>query len=110
METNKTKAANRLKAIRGVVKHSLSENEVCIEKLPLAKCREILNAGENNYSDEEVLIIRDFLYQLVAIAAEQIEIEEQQKEQQQKEQQAKVVSLNEYKNDTDEKSNYLRTG
>lgn len=113
METVKTKTANRLKAIRGLVKHKLSENMVCAEKLPLAKCREILNTGEKQHSDEEIIIIRDYLYQLAAIASEQLDFEEQQKEQeerQEKEQQAKVISLNEHKNSNYEKSDYLRTG
>jgi hypothetical protein len=114
METSKTKIANSLKAIRGAVKHSLSENIVCAERLPLAKCREILNSDEQKYTDEEVLIIRDYLYQLAVIASEQLDIEEQEKDklelEQQNEQQAKIISLNEYKNNTNEKSDYLRTG
>ena len=92
----------------------LSENVVCTERLPLAKCKEILNQGEPKYGDQEVLSIRDYLYQLAAIASEQMDIVEQQKDQlaleQQNGQQAKVISLNEYKNSTNEKSDYLRTG
>ena len=114
MQTSKTKTANRLKAIKGVVKHNLSENIVCAERLPLGKCKEILNAQEQKYTDEEVLALRDYLYQLAAIASEQSDIEEQEKEkielEQQNEQQAKVISLNEYKNNSNEKSDYLRTG
>ncbi len=105
MGTSKIKIANRLKAIRGVVKHNLSDNEVCTERLALVKCKEILNIGEQQYSDEEVLIIRDYLYQLAAIASEQLDIDELQNEQQ-----AKVISLNVYKNNNNEKSDYLRTG
>lgn len=114
MQTSKIKTGNKLKAIRGAVKHSLSENIECSERLPLAKCKEILNQGEQKYSDQEVLFIRDYLYQLASIASEQMDIEEQQKDQlaleQQNGQQAKVISLNEYKNSTNEKSDYLRTG
>lgn len=114
MQTCKTKTANRLKAIKGVVKHSLSESIVCAERLPLGKCKEILNAQEQKYTDEEVLTLRDYLYQLAAIASEQLDTEEQEKEkldlEQQNQQQAKIMSLNEYKNNTNEKSDYLRTG
>ena len=114
MQTSKIQTGNKLKAIRGAVKHSLSENVVCTERLPLAKCKEILNKGEQKYTDQEVLFIRDYLYQLASIASEQMDIEEQQKDQlaleQQNGQQAKVISLNEYKNSTNEKSDYLRTG
>ena len=114
MQSSKIKTENKLKAIRGAVKHSLSENIECSERLPLAKCKEILNKGEQKYSDEEVLFIRDYLYQLASIASEQMDIAEQQKNQlaleQQNGQQAKVISLNEYKNSTNEKSDYLRTG
>ena len=105
MQTRKTKTGNKLKAIRGAVKHSLSENIKCSERLPLAKCKEILNQGEQKYSDEEVLFIRNYLYQLASIASEQMDIAEQQNGQQ-----AKVISLNEYKKSTNEKSDYLRTG
>jgi hypothetical protein len=38
-----------------------------IEKIPLAICREILNADGNNFSDEEIIIARDFLYQMAEI-------------------------------------------
>ena len=114
MHTSKIKIGNKLKAIRGAVKHSLSENVVCTEKLPLAKCKEILNKGEQKYSDEEVLFIRDYLYQLASIASEQMDREEHQKDElaleQQNGQQAKVISLNEHKKSTNEKSDYLRTG
>jgi hypothetical protein len=38
-----------------------------IEKIPLAICRGILNADGNNFSDEEIIIARDFLYQMAEI-------------------------------------------
>ena len=47
-----------------------------ITKLPLAICRKILNREDVQYTDEEVLKIRDFLYNLAAIATEQAEAEE----------------------------------
>ncbi len=38
-----------------------------IERIPLAICREILNADGNNFSDEEIIIARDFLYQMAEL-------------------------------------------
>ena len=40
--------------------------------IPLKLCKEILNKGIKKYSDEEIELIRDFLYQMGMI---QIEIE-----------------------------------
>ncbi len=37
------------------------------EKIPLEKCRKVLKAKENGYSDEEVFQIRDMLYALADI-------------------------------------------
>jgi hypothetical protein len=36
-------------------------------KLDLETCKRILNAVENEYSDEEIIRIRDYLYQLAEI-------------------------------------------
>ena len=36
-------------------------------KLDLDTCKRILNAGENAYSDQEIIRIRDYLYQLAEI-------------------------------------------
>lgn len=42
-----------------------------IEKLkkqfPLSKCKKILNKGGNNYSDENIIAIRDYLFHLAEI-------------------------------------------
>ena len=40
--------------------------------IPLKLCKEILNKGSKKYSDEEIEIIRDFLYEMGMI---QIEVE-----------------------------------
>ena len=37
------------------------------EKLSIEECRKTLNQNGNNYTDEEILKIRDFLYQFVEI-------------------------------------------
>ena len=36
-------------------------------KIDLLTCKQILNAGENTYSDQEIIRIRDYLYQLAEI-------------------------------------------
>ncbi len=41
--------------------------------IPLKLCKEILNKGSKKYSDEEIELIRDFLYEMGMI---QIEIDE----------------------------------
>jgi len=35
--------------------------------LSIEKCKKILNAGEKTYTDDEILKIREFLYQLAEI-------------------------------------------
>jgi hypothetical protein len=37
------------------------------EKISLKKCKEILNKKGDKYSDEQVLAIRDFLYEMAQI-------------------------------------------
>ena len=45
-----------------------TEGRVTIkEKLSLAHCRKVLNRDGNNYSDEQILEIRDFLYKLATL-------------------------------------------
>ena len=36
-------------------------------KLDLDTGKKIVNVGENSYSDQEIIVIRDFLYQLAEI-------------------------------------------
>ena len=43
------------------------KNQPETDRLDLATCKEILNANGNNYTDEEILLIRDYLYQLAEI-------------------------------------------
>ena len=40
--------------------------------IPLKLCKELLNKGSKKYSDEEIEMIRDFLYEMGMI---QIEVE-----------------------------------
>jgi hypothetical protein len=37
------------------------------ERLDIAICRKVLNQNGNNYSDEQIITIRDYLYQLAEI-------------------------------------------
>jgi len=41
-----------------------------MEKLSISKCRAILEKNGGNYTDEEILKIRDFLYNWVKLAEE----------------------------------------
>ena len=43
------------------------KNQIETDRLDLATCKEILNANGTNYTDEEILRIRDYLYQLAEI-------------------------------------------
>lgn len=36
-------------------------------RISLEKCREILNKGEKQYTDEEIIIMRDWLYQMAEL-------------------------------------------
>ena len=36
-------------------------------RLDLDTCKRMINVGENSYSDREIIVIRDFLYQLAEI-------------------------------------------
>ena len=93
---------NKLKAIKGNLGKRISNADSSeTTMLPIAKCREILNSDEVKYSDEELIIVRDYLYRLAAIVSEQLETENEL---------AKVISLTEHKNNEYAQSNYLCTG
>lgn len=49
--------------------------------LSLEECKNIINVGETQFNDEEVILIRDFLYELAQIA---IEAEAYQRQQRKK--------------------------
>lgn len=40
------------------------------EKISLEKCKEILNAGETKYTDEQIEEVRNFLYQFAQLTYE----------------------------------------
>ena len=49
--------------------------------LSLEECKKIINAGEMQFTDEEVIQIRDFLYELVQIAIEAKAYQRQQRKE-----------------------------
>lgn len=38
-----------------------------VERIGVNECKEILNGGDENFTNEEVLLVRDFLYHLAEI-------------------------------------------
>jgi hypothetical protein len=73
-----------------------------INQILFEKCREILNKNGNQFSEEEIIQIRDFICQLADIFINHYHYEEHQ--------QGKIINLKEYKQSHYNESNYLRTG
>lgn len=78
------------------------------EKLSAAFCKKVLNQNGNDYSDKEILRIRDYLYQLA-------EIEARNFNQWRAEQATKIIKLNSDNHETAKsyslhQSKYRRTG
>ncbi len=48
-------------------KLELPVKDIYGDRIPIAKCKKILNADGQNYTDEQVLLIRDFLYSLAVV-------------------------------------------
>jgi hypothetical protein len=65
------------------------------EKLDIATCRKILNQNGNNYSDEQIVTIREYLYQLV-------EIEIRHFKDWQEREKAKIININDTDYETKE--------
>ena len=87
---------------------SLKNQSVENIKIDLLTCKQILNAGENTYSDQEIIRIRDYLYQLA-------EIECRYFKQWQTEQNNNVIPINANNNERKESiplypGEYRRTG
>ena len=87
---------------------SLKNQSVENIKIDLLTCKQILNAGENMYSDQEIIRIRDYLYQLA-------EIECRYFKQWQTEQNNNVIPINANNNERKESiplypGEYRRTG
>jgi hypothetical protein len=87
----KTKFNTNLRVVRGEEKG----------KLPITHCRKVLGKEGEKLTDQEILEIRDFFYQLAEITMEQYQHE--------KSQGATVINLEQNKSTQNEKeSNYLR--
>ena len=69
-------------------------------KMPLDKCREILCRNGRQFTDEQVIAIRDFMYKLADIFLEHSKFLEPG--------QGKVVSLADHKPLPNDEGNYLR--
>lgn len=72
------------------------------ERLSIASCRKILKGEEDEFTDEDLLTIRDYFYCLAAVTMEQYQNE--------KAGEATIINLEHYKTTTDEESHYLRAG
>ena len=84
------------------------KNQAETGRLDLATCKEILNVNGNEYTDEEICRIRDYLYQLVEIQCRHFK-------QWQAEQFDNVIPINTHKDETEESiplypGEYRRTG
>ncbi|MCX6316329.1 MAG: hypothetical protein NTW29_03505 [Bacteroidetes bacterium] len=84
------------------------KNHAETDKLEIAACKEILNANGNEYTDEEICRIRDYLYQLAEIQCRHFK-------QWQAKQFDNIISINRNENETEESiplypGEYRRTG
>jgi len=78
------------------------------EEFDLETCKQILNVNGNQYTDEEIIRIRDYLHQLVEIQCRHFK-------QWQAEQFDNVIPINTHKDETEESiplypGEYRRTG
>jgi hypothetical protein len=78
------------------------------EEFDVETCKQILNVNGNQYTDEEIIRIRDYLYQLVEIQCRHFR-------QWQAEQNDNVISINTHRDETKESTplylgEYRRTG
>ncbi len=48
-------------------KLELPVKDIYTDRIPVAKCKKILNADGHHYTDEQALLIRDFLYSLAVV-------------------------------------------
>jgi len=69
------------------------------DRKPLQECRRILHADEEGYTDEEVLLIRDFLITIIELDYSQF--------QKRKEKKSLIVQL---KSESDAQSNNIHPG
>lgn len=87
--------------------HSL-KSQTETDRLDIAACKKILNANGNEYTDEEICRIMDYLYQLAEIQCRHFK-------QWQAEEYDNVITINRNANETEESiplypGEYRRTG
>jgi hypothetical protein len=71
------------------------------DKMPLAKCRELLNCKGMKYADEEILLIRDWFYCIAEITYDEYFLNQNQ---------CIIIPLTQNQNCDHEESDYLRAG
>jgi len=71
------------------------------DQMPLAKCRELLKCRAKKYTDEDILLIRDWFYKLVELTYDEYFINQQP---------CIIIPLTENQNDDNEERHYLRAG
>ncbi len=83
-------------------RESTNNVEVATEdQMPLGKCRELLKGKSKKYTDEEILLIRDWFYKLVQITYDEYFVNQQP---------CITIPLTENQNDDNEERHYLRAG
>ena len=71
------------------------------EKISIPRCREILCTNGLDYTEDEIIEIRDFLYELASIADAQVKLNTHN---------PIIIPLNSNNTGHNEESHYLRTG
>jgi hypothetical protein len=69
------------------------------DQMPLGKCRELLKNNSKKYTDEDILLIRDWFYKLVQITYDEYFVNQQP---------CIIIPLTENQNDDHEERHYLR--
>jgi hypothetical protein len=91
------------KNIRNIALLDIGGNCGVINKMPLAKCKEILGSRATRYTDEQILKIRDWFYEIAAMAHEEYFTNSGKPNT--------VIPINKLPKDTDnEERYYLRAG
>jgi hypothetical protein len=80
-----------------------TEKSVCNkDQMQFSECRKILNKNVNQFSDDEIIEICNFISQLADVFINHYQYDVNQ--------QGKIINLEEYKQSHHGESNYLRTG
>lgn len=88
---------NKFKAAKKIEKEVDEKDQISF-----SECRKILTRNGNQFSDDEVIVIRDFICQLADIFINHYQYDVNP--------QGKIINLEEFKQSHHDESNYLRTG